>query len=235
MSASTSAPAVRTPVLPMEIRSLVDLAKQIQRITTPEERGHVALLHAKFAAERRDNEAMQKEVLAPILKLERDTRAPFKLAVDTCQLWETHCENSLRVYDREQVRLARVKQEEENRKTAAANAAAVQRAEEKGVAPITRAPKIIETNAPKVVKSEEGLSSSRREVTLWRFVGVTQDEDPSKILASDVRLAKLGREFLLPNITRINQAVKMGGNEAELLAQGIEVYKDFDYTGRGGR
>jgi hypothetical protein len=141
----------------------------------------------------------------------------------------------MKAYDREQVRIAREKQEEENRKTAAANAKAIEKAEEKGVAPITKAPKIIETAAPKTVVTEDGASSTRRKVKLWRFVGVGQDEDYSKLFAHDPRLAKLDRQFLLPNIPRINQAVKMGGNEAELLAQGIEVYEDYDYTARTGR
>lgn len=218
-----------------EVRGLVQLAQQIQRITTPEQRADVGKLHAKIAQERRDNEELMESVGKPLYKKYQDARAPFKLAVETCTLWERHCENSMKAYDREQVRIAREKQEEENRKTAAANAKAIEKAEEKGVAPITKAPKIIETAAPKTVVTEDGASSTRRKVKLWRFVGVGQDEDPAKIMAHDPRLAKLDRQFLLPNITRINQAVKMGGNEAELLAQGIEVYEDFDYTGRGAR
>ena len=240
MSASTI-PAAKKPTTPNapaltpEVRGLVELAQRIQRITTPEQRAEVGRLHAKISQERRDNAELMEAVSKPLYKKYQDARAPFKLAVDTCLLWEQHCENSMKAYDREQVRIAREKQEEENRRTAAANAKAVEKAEEKGVAPITKAPKIIETAAPKTVVTEDGASSTRRKVKLWRFVGVTQDEDPSKLLASDSRLAKLSREFLLPNITRINQAVKMGGNEAALLEQGIEVYEDFDYTGRGAR
>ncbi len=237
-SALTSFPSPdpsKKPTLTPEVRGLVQLAQQIQRISTPEQRAEVGKLHAKIAQERRDNEELMESVGKPLYRKYMDARAPFKLAVDTCTLWERHCEHAMKAWDREQVRIAREKQEEENRKTAAANAKAIEKAEEKGVAPITKAPKIIETAAPKTVVAEDGASSSRRKVKLWRFVGVTQDEDPSRLLASDSRLAKLSREFLIPHITRINQAVKMGGNEAELLAQGIEVYEDFDYTARTGR
>lgn len=232
---TTSIAPAPKPTLPEKIRKLVALAQQIQRITTKEERERVGKFHAEISQERRDNEELMESVGKPLYRKYMDARAPFKLAVDTCTLWERHCENAMKAYDREQVRIARERQEEENRKTAAANAKAIEKAEEKGVAPITKAPKIIETDAPKTVVTDDGASSTRRKVKLWRFVGVAQDEDPAKILASDSRLAKLSREFLLPNISRINQAVKMGGNEEQLLAQGIEVYEDFDYTGRGAR
>lgn len=231
---TTSIAPTPKPTLTPEVRGLVQLAQQIQRITTPEQRAEVGKLHAKISQERRDNEELMESVGKPLYRKYMDARAPFKLAVDTCTLWERHCENSMKAYDQEQVRKDRERQAAENAKTAQANQQAIAAAEEKGVAPIIKAPKIIETAAPKTVVTEDGASSSRRKVKLWRFVGVTQDEDPSKLLGNDQRLAKLGREFLLPNITRINKAVAMGGNEAELLAQGIEVYEDFDYTGRSG-
>lgn len=240
MSASTI-PAAKKPTTPNapaltpEVRGLVELAQRIQRITTPEQRAEVGRLHAKISQERRDNAELMEAVSKPLYKKYQDARAPFKLAVDTCQLWETHCENSMKAWDREQVRIARQKQDEENRRTNNANNKAIEKAEETGVAPVIKAPKIIETAAPKTVVTEDGASSSRRKVKLWKFAGVGQDEDPSKLLGNDPRLAKLNREFLLPNISRINKAVAMGGNEAALLEQGIEVYEDFDYTGRSGR
>ena len=40
---------------------------------------------------------------------------------------------------------------------------------------------------------------------------------------------------MVVNMSRINKAVAMGGNEEALKAQGIVVYKDFDYVGRGSR
>lgn len=240
MSASTI-PAAKKPTAPNapdltpEVRGLVELAQRIQRITTPEQRAEVGKLHAKISQERRDNAELMEAVGKPLYKKYQDARAPFKLAVDTCLLWEQHCERAMSAYDREQIRLDRLRQEEENRRTNAANEKAIEKAEEKGVAPIIKAPKIIETAAPKTVVTEDGASSSRRKVKLWRFAGVGQDEDPAKLLGNDPRLAKLNREFLLPNISRINKAVAMGGNEAALLEQGIEVYEDFDYTGRSGR
>ena len=234
MSASTI-PAAKKPTTPNapaltpEVRGLVELAQRIQRITTPEQRAEVGRLHAKISQERRDNAELMEAVSKPLYKKYQDARAPFKLAVDTCQLWETHCENSMKAWDREQVRIARQKQDEENRRTNNANNKAIEKAEEKGVAPIIKAPKIIETAAPKTVVTEDGSSSSRRTVKTWTVQGVGPDEDLTRIPASDPRLASIDRANLVLNMTRINQLVRAGE-----VPTGITVYDDYDYTGRGG-
>ncbi len=229
----SNAVASADPRIPVQVHRLIDLARAIQHCKTPEDRARLAELHTKFAQERRDNEDAKDAAMAPILKKERDTRAPFMVVIQTCELWEKYCKTRMSAYDQEQLRLARLKQEEENRKVAERNAKIIEKAEAAGTAPITVAPKVVDTVA-KTIQTDIG-ASTRKTVKRWRLKGLGPDEDVAKVLASDPRAQLIERENLLINASRINGLVKLGGHEAALAAQGIEVYEEFDYSGRGGK
>jgi len=226
-------PIVHDPRIPVQVHKLIDLAKAIQHCKTPEDRATLHTVHQKLSAERRENEEALEICLAPILKRERETRAPYKLVIETCALWIQFCKQRMQAYDAEVNRLARLKQEEENRKAAERNRQITQKAEASGTEPILVAPKIVEI-VPKTMRSEEG-TTTRKTVKRWRFKGQGPDEDCEKWVGNDPRLAGLSKDNMLVNVKRINQLVKLGGNEKELEAQGIEVYEEYDYAARGGR
>jgi len=220
--------------IPIQVHKWIDLAKSLQQCDTPEKRRQLGALHAKFAEERRDNEEAMKVCVAPILKRERDARAPYKVIIDTCSVWERYVEGIMSGYDREERRKAMEKQAEANRKAEERNRLAEAKAEEHGTEPVRTAPKIVET-VEKTVRNDDGSSSTKKPVKRWYMDGFLHDDDLSKIKMTDPRMAKVEREHMLLNVKAIDKAVKDGGKEDALKAQGIIVYDDFEYTGRGAK
>jgi hypothetical protein len=220
--------------IPVPVRRLVDLAKAISTIDTKEQREQVGQLHAQLGAERRETERRQKAdpELAKALKRVEDLRVPYKLTISTLDEWETFVSKRMGAYDREEIRKARERQQAANAKTEEKNALATAKAEETGVKPVLKAPTIV-APPPKTIKTEDGLSSSRKTVKTFRIDGIGPDEKLEKLPANDPRLIKIDRRNLLVNVSQIKKLAQLPAMEQLLKEQGIIVEEEFDYNSRG--
>ncbi len=220
--------------VPAPIRRLVDLARAVTTIETHEQRTDVGQLHAKLGAERRETARQQKEdvELQAAIKRVDELRSPYTLTLKTLEDWETFISKKLSAYDKAEMQRARERQQAAIAKTEVKNDAIVAKSEELGIKPVLKAPAVV-VAPPKTVKTDEGQSSSRKTVYVFRIPGVGPDEDLAKLLGSDPRLAKIDDALFVLNVGEIKKQVKSPALHAHLRAQGITIDEEFDYNSRG--
>lgn len=220
--------------VPVPVRRLIDLAKAVSTIESAERRTEVGELHARLGSERRATEDQKKndlELQRAIKKVD-ELRAPYTLTIDTLTKWEDFIKGKLQAFDRVALQKAREQQAKVNARTDEKNEQIEAKSAELGIKPVLKAPAIV-TATPKTVKTEEGASSSRKVVYVFRIDGVGQDEDLTKLLGSDPRLAKIDDALFVLNVAEIKKQVKSPALHSFLRQQGILIEEEFDYTSRG--
>lgn len=220
--------------VPTPIRRLVDLAKAVTTIETKEQRDEVGQLHAKLGAERRETARQQGEdtELAAAIKRVDDLRSPYKFSIKILEECETFISGKLSTYDKAELQRARERQQATIAKTEVKNDAIVAKSEELGIKPVLKAPAVV-VAPPKTVKTEDGQSSSRKTVYVFRIPGIGPDEDLAKLLGSDPRLATIDDALFLLNVGELKKQVKSPALHAHLQKQGITIEEEFDYSSRG--
>lgn len=239
MHPAISHPASLVPELvderiPVNVRKLIDLARAISAIETKEQRRKVGELHAQLGSERRATEEQKEndqQLKAAAKKLE-ELRAPYTITIDTLKAWEGFIKGKMSAYDTAELQKVREQQQKAIVNTGKKNDTIIEKSGAIGVKPILKATPILEAPA-KIVKTEDGQSSSRKVVYSFRFEGVGPDEDLKKLIGSDPRLDKLSREYFLVNISAITKDVKEPRHHARLKAMGLIIEESFDYTSRG--
>lgn len=220
--------------VPVKIRRLIDLAKAVTTIETVDQRKNVGELHAQLGAERRETKRQQQEdvaLLSAIKKVE-ELRAPYTITIKTLEDWESFVSKRMGTYDTTQLRIARENQVKVNVRTDTKNQEIIAKADETGVRPILKAAPIVAAVA-KTIKTDDGLSSSRKTVKVCKLPGLGPDEDPKPIPANDPRLLKIERANLLVNWPQLKKLANIAGMEEMLRAQGLLIEEEFDYTSRG--
>jgi hypothetical protein len=220
--------------VPVKVRRLIDLAKAVTTIETVDQRKSVGELHAQLGAERRDTQRQQKEdvTLLSAMKKVEELRAPYTITIKTLDDWETFVSKRMGTYDTQQLRLAREQQAKMNVRTDTRNTEIIAKAEETGVRPILKAAPIVVAVA-KTIKTDDGLSSSRKVVKTCTLPGLGPDERFEKLPANDPRCLKIDRSNLLVNCPQLKKLANIAGMEEMLRAQGLLVEEEFDYTSRG--
>ena len=220
--------------VPVPIRRLIDLAKAVSTIESAERRKEVGELHARLGWERRTTEEQKKNdaELQRAIKRVDDLRAPYTLTIDTLTQWEHFIKDKMQAFDRAALQKAREQQARVNAKTDEKNEQIEEKSADLGVKPVLKAPPIVMT-PPKTVKTDDGVSSSRKVVFVFRIDGVGQDEDLTKLLGNDPRLAKIDDSLFLLNVGEIKKQVKSPALHGYLRQQGILIEEEFDYTSRG--
>jgi hypothetical protein len=220
--------------VPVKVRRLIDLAKAVTTIETVDQRTSAGELHAQLGAERRETQRQQKEdvQLLSMMKKVEELRAPYTITIKTLDDWETFVSKRMGMYDTQQLRLARENQAKVNIRTDNRNQDIIVHAEKTGVRPILKAAPIVAAVA-KTIKTDDGLSSSRKTVKVCKLPGLGPDEDPKPIPANDPRLLKIERANLLVNWPQLKKLANIAGMDEMLRAQGLLVEEEFDYTSRG--
>lgn len=231
---SSLVPEVVDERIPVNVRQLVDLIKAIGTIDSEEKKLLAATRHAECGSERRATEERKKNDPALKQAIERveELRAPYTTTLALIGEMEDYLVGRMRTWDREQLQRSRDLQQKVNEQTAKQNDKALAKAQKTGVKPILEATPIIAT-PEKTVRTDDGLSSSRQTVWVFRIEGVSADEDMKKLLGNDPRLAQISDEYFLLDVAALKKDAKQVRNHPRLRAMGLLIEEDFDYTSRG--
>ncbi len=223
------------PTLPPDVRELESI-KGVT-ITGNETRVLVAETLARAATRRKEQRELMDAELEPLklqiqaIEAKRTKKAePHKFIIGVLQQVEEYCEKTLRAYDVAEMRRAAEEQAKRNAQIEAKNERAIQKAEEKGVAPKLAAPVVVAAPVKQVATVRGTVN--RKKIYVWAIPGAlpTDVEKTMKtydIPADDPRLANVPRKYLVLNATKINK-VRSTGETIE----GLVCAEDFDYGHR---
>lgn len=223
------------PTLPPDVLEL-EAIKGVA-ITSNETRMRVAEALAEAATRRKRRRELMEAELEPYklqiksIEEKRNAKAePHKVVIGALLNLEQYFERTLRAYDVAEMARAAEEQRRKNAQIEAKNERAMQKAEEKGVAPKLVAPSIV----PAPVKQVETVMGSvnRTRVRVCTIPGLLPSDTTKAIRtydipADDPRIKDVPREFLVLNWSKIAKMRSAGATIPGLLNT-----EDLDYQHR---